>query len=175
MLGFDNGGAETAEFYFERSMGRTRHLARDGGGVSVGDVQDPATSAWFFLSARWDGAGPVRFAWRELGSSALTMVTTARDGFTPTALLIFESVFWSPTFEGHAAGVRFWTADLTDAELLEESRQVAPRRWGNLGQWYRLRNAASAAQSYSGAAPLTVTGTLADADDPPLPISYGAA
>lgn len=176
MFGFDDGGAASAQFYFERGDERSRWLVRDGGGTSQGNVQEPVTTAWIFLAARWDGgAGTVRFAWRELSQPSLTHVASPRPGFAPSSLLLFEDVFWAVTEAGEAVGLRWWNADLSDAELESESRQLAPLRWGSLGEWYRLRNAATAARSYSGTAPLTVSGTLATANDPPLPISYGAA
>jgi hypothetical protein len=78
------------------------------------------------------------------------------------------------SLNGCAAAVKEYNAVLTAAEIVQEMRQYLPKRLANLNAWYPLLSTADDEVDYSGQGrTLTVAGTWATEDGPPIPWSMG--
>lgn len=74
------------------------------------------------------------------------------------------------------AGIKFWDAYLTDAELWAESAAIIPKRWANLNRWTPALSGtiADAVKDFSGnARDFSYSGAPTVVDGPP--VSYGAS
>jgi hypothetical protein len=98
------------------------------------------------------------------------VVTGGSGGGNPsTQIEIFqsESGEW---FNGCAAAVKIYSAVLTAAEIQDEMRLYLPVRFTNLNSFYPLLTVGDDQVDFSGAGlTLTVGGTLATEDGPPIP------
>ena len=95
--------------------------------------------------------------------------TTGTPTVTDTQMT-FGNSFDSEFLNGRAAAIKVYDAVLTATEILAESRQYAPVRWANLNGWYPLLDTATDQDDFSGNGnALTVGGTLATEEGPPIP------
>lgn len=74
---------------------------------------------------------------------------------------------------GRLAGLKEWSAYLSDAELIREAATLAPQRRANLHAWFPCVPGAGRHRDYSGAGIVwSENGTLSDEDGPPVAPPY---
>jgi hypothetical protein len=101
---------------------------------------------------------------------------TKSGSFTATRFFIGSSHF-SNAFNGRIASFLIYEAALSDAEIQQQLRQIAPVRLANLWAWYPMADKAVAdcAIDYSGnGRNLTINGALTIEDGPPIPWKQGS-
>jgi hypothetical protein len=144
--------------------------------VAASPSQAPATTTpvidtWHHLCMR-----------RNSTTSLELFVNGAKEGSTLTASVAGRSAntlfrlgmpgSWAATAGARSvmAHVKCWTAALTDAEIADEMRRGAPRRFTNLwGWWPAFSGASEMVRDYSGnGRGWTAAGSVTDADGPPV-------
>lgn len=144
----------------------------DGGAVASGPVM--SANVWYYLSAVFDyNSIAGNLFYRTASAAALTQVFwTVNSPRTITRLLIGDGRYVNEWFNGNIAGFKFWTATLSPTELLNESRQIKPRRTADLRAFYPFTRAETT--DYSGNGQTLTGGATATTEDGPPVSWYGA-
>lgn len=152
-------------------------LWSQGGSV---DIYTASVGTWVYLVMQIFQSGPwyASAAYVLAGGSTVNWTGSLSVGSsTPDLFSLGDSPFTGEFLNGSMGGVKVWTAALTDAEILREMYNFAPKRLSDLWGWYPFIPQGSASgygTDYSGnGKTLTVGGTLAWEDNPPL-IGWGA-
>lgn len=122
---------------------------------------------WYHVAMTVAGTGAGQALSYLDGALALT-----QDGSTSvtTEALYLGNNSFGENLNGRMAAVKIYSAVLTATEIAIEMRQYAPVRWTNLNAWYPLLDTATDQDDFSGNGnALTVGGTLATEEGPPIP------
>lgn len=119
----------------------------DNTGDAGGSGPTLSLDTWYWVGTQHANGGPVKMYVAEAGSSAITTYSGhIWNSFaaTPDILLIsgVESILWSGNryFPGDIANFKFWSAQLTLAELAQERWSFNPHRMSNLVGWWPLQD-----------------------------------
>lgn len=147
-------------------------------GITMNSVFDATTQAsmgaltlntWYFICLATSGTtGNIYY--RTAAQSALTSVpvTGATASVNAATLRIGESPWGSEWWSGDFANISLWLAQLSAAEVLQESTRYVPYRYANLAAWYPLVRPETV--DYSGNARTLSGGAGASiVDGPPIP------
>lgn len=169
IIGIDDGGS--GDFYFLELETLALEIS-DGFGhaLAMGNL---TTGAWYFIaSSSVGGASGIKgYIWNVDTNSAVT-ATTGTGG---TARTLSNVVVGGDNFGDFPncklAGVRYWNAALTQNELEEELKQIAPVRQANLNSFFPLLDITNKLvdESGTGGALTAGAGTWENAENPPVP------
>lgn len=168
----DDGGGNYFEFETD-STTTPLSLYWSGGGSGSQLIVDPGTSWYFFAIVQTSSTASTVY----YRSSTATALTSVACGGVDTAAIngmrFMQSGFGELLSNGEAIGFALWNAQLTAAELLEESYRIRPRRKANLDSHLPMISTANVGRDLGGLGrDWTVTGTFAAAATQP-PISTG--
>lgn len=137
--------------------------ALTGSALTVGD--------WNHLAITVSGTGSGQFL---AYLNAVLNITHDGDSGPIAEVLHIGNSSALASSDGNAAAVKIYDAVLTAAEIAQEMRQYLPVRTANINAFYPLLTTADDQVDYSGnARTLTVAGTLATEDGPPIPWKTG--
>lgn len=188
-------GAATIMAWFKISVDRNTFSSAlvlkhaTAGGYSIGTDIDGTTHSLFLTGGNVNGTALTVGTWYHTAfvidgtstgnfkgylNGVLDITTGATTGSLSEIRLATRVVGGSEWLNGCLAAVKIYDAALTAAEINAERFQIAPMRWENLNSFFPLFTAADAATDYSGyGRNLTVAGTLATEDAPPIPWRIG--
>lgn len=132
-------------------------------------VPSPSAGVWYFVCAVADSAEAHGY-WGTGG--ALTKVTAGAvyTGTGGTDMYIMDESDLDQTLNGELAGFKIWNANLSQADVEAEYRQLAPKRTANLYTFLPFFDTTNAGKDQSGQGnDFTVHGALANAEQPPAP------
>ncbi|MFJ2029419.1 LamG-like jellyroll fold domain-containing protein [Streptosporangium sp. NPDC087985] len=128
---------------------------------------------WYYVGVSVNGGTGVMVT--RAATDTTFAVTTWTDGITaginPTTMRLGESVYGGEWLDGSIAAVKWWTSNLTQAELETEAWTTTPRRTDGLHAWYPLSQVENVDYSGNGQ---TLTGTGGATEDGP-PIAWRPA
>ena len=162
--------------FFNYGTGNTKKtLQTDASGVTLvlwEGTFESGTGATLTVGTRYhlamvhdDGASELR-AYVN-GVLNITAEVSSGNPGSPIEIFQAESAEW---LNGCAAAVKIYSAILTAPEIAQEMWQYIPSRVANLNSWYPLLSIADDQVDYGGGGlTLTVGGTLATEDGPPIP------
>jgi hypothetical protein len=140
----------------------------DGGIWYSTDIGAMTVGNWYHVAIRKNGTN-LRGSMRVLTTLTYTTVACAgapADTFT-AANFEFGSDAYPDPVNGNLVNWKIYQADLTDAELLQESLRFVPFRWANLWAWYPMLN--TGGQDYGpNGYHLNVSTGLTVGDNPPI-------
>ena len=103
---------------------------------------------WYFVAGRKPSGATAALTYYFGAATAATFSSAAtagaRGGITVTTLEIGRDGAAAEWLNGTSGPVKIWTAELSAAELVQESRQLAPVRSANLYAFYPFHSAADA-------------------------------
>jgi Concanavalin A-like lectin/glucanases superfamily len=179
-------GAKTTLGWFYISVDRNDYsnFIQSGTNCYLGTTGDGTTLSWYDGAGEDLGSGLTVGAWNHLAmveasdsngttveiylNGALNITGTRSNAAAGTNMYLGtdDGGAW---LNGRLTAVKMWSAALTAAEILAESRMYVPTRQANLWAFWPLRTAAET-QDFSGnGRALTVGGTLTTEDGPPIP------
>jgi hypothetical protein len=156
------------------NLGAYAGVGSDGNTIDLWTNADHAgtalsTGTWYHVAVVCD-AGANGF---KLYLNGVQDVQTTGVTYTPAAFYIGNDEIPEP-WNGRAAGVKVWNRVLTVAEIQQEMRQYVPVNPASIWGFYPLLSHLDATADYSGNGnTLTVGGTLATEDGPPIPWKQG--
>lgn len=148
----------------------------DGTSLSVYDegtsVETPSglnatVGTWYFVGLAVAGTAGTIYH-KAAGAAALTTIAVTTAATHAVNRFFLGNDQYSEWLNGCVCAAKHWTAQLSTAEMEIEASHYMPARFANLTAWYPLVQTDTA--DYGGSArTLTVGGTLATEDGPPLP------
>lgn len=113
-------------------------FAFDGTSFDQHPITAASTDEWIFFGVVRESGGTTLIYYRTVSQPTLTS-TTSGTPVSPSAptLLVGTNVF-ADSINADVIGLRFWDAELTQNELLNESYQLAPERFEDSVHWYPL-------------------------------------
>lgn len=151
----------------------------DNTGDAGGSGPSLATDTWYWVGSQHANGGASKLYVAAITDAA----PTTYSGYiwnsfaaTPDILLLggVESAIWSGArfWPGEIANFKFWSAQLTAAELFQERWSFAPHRFSNLVGWWPLQDDATKTVDRSGAGGTLTNpgsaGAWSTADSPPI-------
>lgn len=134
-------------------------------------LQAMSVGVWYFLSFTLSGVNFNGYSGAVTARTLTATSGTATGGstwFTPTNLRFGRDELASPSpSDGVIANIKMWQAVLTQDELEKERWLMLPKRTTNLHARYLLQPGASEVDHHNGFN-MTVNGTLANEDGPPM-------
>ena len=130
-----------------------------------------STSAWHFVGLR-QSSGNLTGLHRTFGTSLATQsISNTLTGSLTNLIFGAQGANFAT---GRLAAMKFWDADLSDAEIAAEWLSTVPKRLNSLNEfWPGFPGATERLAGYSKGRNFTANGTLSDAAGPP--ISWGGA
>lgn len=134
---------------------------------------------WYYFAASISGTAIQHYV-GTWDAASLTNISDTWSGSTITAptnmyIGVRYDTFGALSSGGSVAGLRIWTAVLSQAELEAERFAWFPRRWTNIHAWYPTWSGSSERlKDYGGNGynlSQSASGTFSDADNPTVP--YG--
>jgi hypothetical protein len=139
------------------------------GMFEVATGQSLVAGTWAHVAMTFNGSNLVPYVDAVAGGSG---GSGSGNPGSPIEIFQSESSEW---FNGCVAAVKIYSAVLTAAEIAQEMRQYLPVRTLNLNSFYPCLSVADDQVDFSGAGlTLTVGGTLATEDGPPIPWKSGS-
>lgn len=176
----DSGAAHGYHLYWDSTNLLT--FGQDSGVAPIAFSPSPTITDWIFWGAVMGpaGAGSVKVYYRDNASGALTLLTTTGiAAFTPTIEAEGQFGNSSSTPEANFYNYFVFDGQMTAAQMLAQSLQVAPISAAGLTlkRWIRQDNGATAGTDYSGNGfNMTNSGTITDgATNPTFPSTSAAA
>lgn len=168
-FGQSSGGGYYQLYWDQTGSGSV--LGTWNGAASSSGTTSLSLSTWYHLAMTVSGTAAGNFLVYLNG--ALEITAAGRDIPTAGKLWVGNDND-SEWLNGRVAAVKIYDAVLTAAEIAQEMRQIQPVRFANLNSWYPLWSTADDEIDYSGQGrTLTVGGTLAMEDGPPIPWKQG--
>jgi hypothetical protein len=124
---------------------------------------------WYFICLATSGTtGSIYYRTASSPTVMAVAVTSVTTNVNAATFRLGESPWGGEWWNGRAAALRLWTAQLSAAEAQQESTQYVPNRLSNLVAWYPLVRAETT--DYSGNARTLSGGAGAATEDgPPIP------
>lgn len=159
--------------------GTTLQISERDGSTTVEEGTVALTGTWQWIAVVKNGATIVVYE-AEVGEAAAadtlnsTFHTSFPSGSTPNfSFGSSRSDASQEPFDGRLAHFKVWSAALTADELAQERWSGVPARTANLQFWWPFLDAADAVNEYTAGLDLSLTGTLATEDGPPVTWSPG--
>lgn len=138
------------------------------GGFTDAALRSLTVGGWYFLAIKCDGSTVTGYA-IAAGETAVTKASvTTSIPFGTTNRLWFGSNVWAEGWNGLIAAVKVYDAVLTDNEVMAEMNQYLPVRTANLNSFYPFLTKEDAGDYSGNGRTLTLTGTVANEDGPPI-------
>lgn len=123
-----------------------------------------ANTPYFVAMTFGPGNGDVFAFWGTGGALTKVAVCTGTFANANGDLIIFNETADDQALKGTVVAFKMWNAILTDAQIANEYRSLAPRRTGSIYSFQPLLRAGYDGLDWSGQGhPLTKTGTLSSA------------
>lgn len=137
-------------------------------------ILNMSVGTWYYIALTRSGntlTGYVITQALSISSQTLAKNTSANS---PSENTVGQWNDNTEVYNGRVMGIKFWSAALTQAELLNEMQSLLPRRFTNLyGFWPGFPGSGERTRDYSGnGRAWTESGTVSDED--PAPIPWGA-
>ena len=163
-----SAGASDSRLHF---AGSSTNIQIGGNGANVALKSSVPNDTWFFWAIKQDGSGANTLTgyYREPGDASFTTAQQTGHSVTATGMDVGGDSGPNRWTNCDISHVKVWGAVLTDNELLAEMWSREPVRWTNLHLYWPLEDGADATDFSGNGRDGTITGTLAFADEPPLP------
>lgn len=152
------------------TTGTDFHLYVEAAGDS--SLFTATVGTWYFMAITSSATGTVKAYYAAVGATSLNVVTsgTTVSSWTPDLMAFGDSAWTGEWLNGNCAGLKAWSAELTQAELEAEMFFLLAQRAANLNRSVPcFAGSGERARDYSGNGyHLTEGGTLTDENDPPV-------
>ncbi|SDL73524.1 Concanavalin A-like lectin/glucanases superfamily protein [Nonomuraea maritima] len=161
----------------DSSIGNYNLLQTDNDGTTMGFFQSSVTplatramtvGVWYFIAISVNGSSGTMVS-RAANETAYSIATWSNGAgnTTHTNFRIGDSVYGGEWLNGSIAGLKWWSAALTQTQLEAEASQFLPVRTTNLRAYYRFSGPSTTDNSGNG---LTLSGgSGASTDTDPVP------
>lgn len=141
-------------------------LQMDSSAAGSGAIKVLSVGSWYYI-AMIGGASVITCYVRGESETSWTTGTATRGNLVPNRMDVGNNQF-AQAFNGVAAAIKCWDANLTQAELEAEMRVTLPRRYTNLNIWSPAHGADYDVDFSGNARTWTKLGSTTFEQGPPL-------